>query len=262
MSTGGEGRGGADITKCANSGTGTPRNAPALGIRLARRAVLFCLPLPDPYSPSLPEELGSFVPTPVRFMSARVFASCHELAAELGLSCFGEKAPLPGDLRLFFADHGAGLKALSMQVVDGSMGPLCIDYGQGALAWKRDNGRLAQSPLVRACTLGQRPVARTHIVDGTGGLGADAYMLASRGFRVTLVERHPVLWALLRDGLQRAQRVPAAAAVCANMTLHRADVKTYLAQLGKFGWVPGVSGDDMYVRAHGSHSRFPSMWVW
>jgi 16S rRNA (guanine1516-N2)-methyltransferase len=36
-------------------------------------------------------------------------------------------------------------------------------------------------------------------VDGTGGLGTDAWLLASAGGEVTVVEQHPVLQVLLQD---------------------------------------------------------------
>jgi 16S rRNA (guanine1516-N2)-methyltransferase len=39
------------------------------------------------------------------------------------------------------------------------------------------------------------------------GLGKDAFVLASLGCRVTLVERNPVVHALLRDGLDRLREV-------------------------------------------------------
>ena len=42
------------------------------------------------------------------------------------------------------------------------------------------------------------------MVDGTAGLGRDAFVLASLGCTVTMVERHPVVAALLEDGLRRA----------------------------------------------------------
>lgn len=42
------------------------------------------------------------------------------------------------------------------------------------------------------------------VIDATAGLGRDAFVLASIGCRVRLVERHPVVRLLLQDGLQRA----------------------------------------------------------
>ena len=44
------------------------------------------------------------------------------------------------------------------------------------------------------------------ILDGTAGLGRDAFVLASLGCKVQMVERHPVVAALLDDGLQRAKQ--------------------------------------------------------
>ena len=45
-----------------------------------------------------------------------------------------------------------------------------------------------------------------HVVDATAGFGADACALAQLGHRVTALERHPVVAALLRDGVDRAIR--------------------------------------------------------
>ncbi|MFA0173170.1 class I SAM-dependent methyltransferase, partial [Vibrio splendidus] len=42
----------------------------------------------------------------------------------------------------------------------------------------------------------------------TAGLGRDAFVLASLGCKVQMVERHPVVAALLDDGLQRAKKDP------------------------------------------------------
>ena len=41
------------------------------------------------------------------------------------------------------------------------------------------------------------------VVDATAGLGRDAFVLAALGCRVRMLERNPVVAALLDDGLQR-----------------------------------------------------------
>ena len=46
------------------------------------------------------------------------------------------------------------------------------------------------------------------MVDATAGLGRDAFVLASLGCTVTMLERHPVVAALLADGLARAKQDP------------------------------------------------------
>ena len=62
--------------------------------------------------------------------------------------------------------------------------------------------------LGRACGIGQAgqrnlSVPRITILDATAGLGVDGLALARCGALVTLVEREPVLWALLQNLLSR-----------------------------------------------------------
>ncbi len=85
-------------------------------------------------------------------------------------------------------------------------GPLSVDFLRGRTAWR---GRTAgaRQPLARAVGLGRGGADRPpRILDATAGLGADTWTLAALGARVLAVERHPVLHALLADGLARARR--------------------------------------------------------
>ncbi len=66
--------------------------------------------------------------------------------------------------------------------------------------------------LAARCNLSRRqPLARAvgarvrRIVDATAGLGQDALLLAAMGYEVIALERSPVVAALLRDGVARAQ---------------------------------------------------------
>ena len=70
------------------------------------------------------------------------------------------------------------------------------------------------------------------VIDATAGLGRDAFLLASLGAEVTLIERSPVIHALLQDGLARASDAGGAvAAVVARMTLLFGDARTLLPRL-------------------------------
>jgi len=64
-----------------------------------------------------------------------------------------------------------------------------------------------------------RRTASPLVIDATAGLGRDGFLLAAAGFRVQLFESNPVVAALLRDGLERASRAPALAAIVARMQL-------------------------------------------
>ena len=58
------------------------------------------------------------------------------------------------------------------------------------------------------------------VVDATAGLGRDSFVLASLGCEVLACERHPVVAALLQDGLRRAALVPDVADIAARIRLH------------------------------------------
>ena len=69
------------------------------------------------------------------------------------------------------------------------------------------------------------------IVDATAGLGRDAFVLASLGAQVLLIERVAAIAALLEDGLKRASRHSDTADIAARMTLRNGDAAQSLAAL-------------------------------
>jgi 16S rRNA (guanine1516-N2)-methyltransferase len=79
---------------------------------------------------------------------------------------------------------------------------IVVDFISGAVAHRRKFGGGRGQSIAKAVGLkqGVMPV----VVDGTAGLGRDAFVLASLGCKVIMVERHPVVAALLEDGLRRA----------------------------------------------------------
>ncbi|BDY03020.1 class I SAM-dependent methyltransferase [Ferrimonas sp. YFM] len=81
-------------------------------------------------------------------------------------------------------------------------GAISVDLVSGAAAHRRKFGGGRGQAIAKAVGLkgGVTPL----VVDGTAGLGRDSFVLASLGCRVIMVERHPVVAALLEDGLRRA----------------------------------------------------------
>lgn len=70
------------------------------------------------------------------------------------------------------------------------------------------------------------------LVDATAGLGADGFHLAALGHEVVMLEREPLLHAILEDGLLRARSGelgPAAAHAAERVTLHLTDARAYLS---------------------------------
>lgn len=94
---------------------------------------------------------------------------------------------------------------------------------------------LSSELLVKAARIrdGENPTA----VDATAGLGEDALLLAAAGFRVTLMEKDPVIAALLSDALERAAGTPALAGAAGRMRLLEGDS---LELLGSLPFVPDV----------------------
>ncbi|MEM6161257.1 16S rRNA (guanine(1516)-N(2))-methyltransferase RsmJ [Erwinia sp. P6884] len=81
------------------------------------------------------------------------------------------------------------------------LGGIFVDFVEGAMAHRRRFGGGRGEAVAKAVGIkgGYLPA----VVDATAGLGRDAFVLASLGCRVQMFERHPVVAALLEDGLQR-----------------------------------------------------------
>ncbi|WP_028387961.1 class I SAM-dependent methyltransferase [Legionella fairfieldensis] len=78
-----------------------------------------------------------------------------------------------------------------------SFSPLYADFSCQTWQKRRDAGK--KQGLVRAC----KPGHGLRIIDATAGWGRDAAVLASCGAEVLMLERNPVMAALLADALQR-----------------------------------------------------------
>jgi len=90
------------------------------------------------------------------------------------------------------------------QTGPGVPGPVYVDFLEGKADFRRRYGSSRDEGVIRA--VASKKNRTPTLLDATGGLGRDAFVLAAHGCRVTLVERQPVLAALLRDGLLRAAR--------------------------------------------------------
>ncbi|MDN3379443.1 MULTISPECIES: class I SAM-dependent methyltransferase [unclassified Pseudoalteromonas] len=99
---------------------------------------------------------------------------------------------------LHYDDQGLRLRKTD----EPKLGAISVDFITGAAAHRRKFGGGKGQSIAKAVGLnkGATPV----VLDATAGLGRDGFVLASLGCKVILHERHPVVAALLYDGLQRA----------------------------------------------------------
>jgi 16S rRNA (guanine1516-N2)-methyltransferase len=105
-----------------------------------------------------------------------------------------------------------------------------IDFAGGAVGYRFRRGGKRGHPLVRAAGIKRDRIPT--IVDATAGLGRDAFLLASAGATVTLIERSAEVHALLKDALARAAAESSELAeVIARMTLIPGDARSLLPEL-------------------------------
>ncbi|MCQ4260306.1 class I SAM-dependent methyltransferase [Stutzerimonas stutzeri] len=82
-------------------------------------------------------------------------------------------------------------------------GPVRVDFLEGGAAHRRQFGGGSGQMIAKA--VGIQPGIRPSVLDATAGLGRDAFVLATLGCEMVLIERQPLIAALLEDGLARAQ---------------------------------------------------------
>ena len=112
-----------------------------------------------------------------------------------------------------------------------------VDFAGGAVGYRFRRGGERGHPLVRAAGIKKDRFPR--IVDATAGLGRDAFLLASAGASVTMLERSAEVHALLKEALDRAKvESPELAEVAARMVLIHGDARELL---------PGLAPDVVIV---------------
>ncbi|MGB6118769.1 MAG: class I SAM-dependent methyltransferase [Mesorhizobium sp.] len=107
---------------------------------------------------------------------------------------------------------------------------LVVDFVEGAIGHRFRSGEGRGQALARAAGFSRG--VTPEIVDATAGLGRDAFLLASLGAKVTLIERSSTMHSLLAEGLERARAHGARyAEVVGRMTLLHGDSCALLPQL-------------------------------
>ncbi|OUD15590.1 class I SAM-dependent methyltransferase [Thioflexithrix psekupsensis] len=138
------------------------------------------------------------------------------------------------DLYLQFHAQGLGLCQRGS-----AFNPVVVDFLHGRVAFRQRQQEGRRQPLARAVGFAKNP--QPIVIDATAGLGRDAFVLASLGAQVMMVERSPVIAALLSDGLQRAitatlqqtQHAPLSVLFTQQLQLYYGDSRHYLAELLK-----------------------------
>ncbi|MEZ5537572.1 MAG: class I SAM-dependent methyltransferase [Thiolinea sp.] len=113
---------------------------------------------------------------------------------------------------------------------DPKSGPVFVDFAEGKARHRLKFGGGKGQDIAKA--VGLNKLKNPHVIDATAGLGRESFVLASLGCTVTLLERNPLVHALLEDGLQRAadSRDTELSDIIQRMTLIQADARYWLPQ--------------------------------
>jgi len=169
-----------------------------------------------------------------------VICQLPELAAQAHVLAEQLQQPLKADIDLTLLEapefvvvldtHGVSLQQTGRK----APGPIRAEFAEGSVDHRRKFGGGKGQMIAKA--VGVKAGVYPKVLDATAGLGKDAFVLATLGCHLHMLERSPVVHALLADGLQRAREIPAyddpeLAQIVARMELLAVDSHDYLAQI-------------------------------
>jgi 16S rRNA (guanine1516-N2)-methyltransferase len=180
-------------------------------------------------------------PIAVTYQSLALRAQALKLAGELKLPLIA--APGDGNYAFLLVFTPQRLELRQQDLVD--MGPIYADFISGAVAYRRRFGGGRRQSIAKA--VGLKGDANLRVLDATAGLGRDAFILACLGCSVHMVERSPIIAALLGHGLEQArQDSEIGFLVQQRLQLSVADSHTVMAKLTKVQKPDVVYLDPMY----------------
>ena len=133
----------------------------------------------------------------ISFLSQATALSSQLNLPLVGLSSGANKKFTDTNFSVHFSS--AGLSFISHAKTHGAVS---CDFVSGSNRHRRNYGGGNGQMIAKAVGLSGK--FTPSVLDVTAGLGADAFILASLGCQMQLIERNPIVHCLLRDGLDRA----------------------------------------------------------
>ncbi len=164
----------------------------------------------------------------------------RQLANDLDLDFVGEHEAPPGYM-LLVRD---GKLELHSSIKPPTHGPIFVDFVSGKTAYRREFGGGQAQHLARA--VGVKPGFIPTVIDATAGLGSDAFVLASLGCRVKMIEQCPPVVQLLEDGLLRARGDPNTLKIAMRMLLYGGNALELIPTLAEKQTPDVIYLDPMY----------------
>lgn len=147
------------------------------------------------------------------------------------LQVFLDKESLPENytgLVLHCTEEGLSLRSAA----DVKTAPTQVNFSSTSVQYRLNTSKHSAG-LLKAVGLDKYPMPLC-ILDATAGLGTDAYIMAAMGCQVTMLEKSPIMAALLNDGLKRGLNSgdPVLRSHLQRLSLHFTDVYSYLSESG------------------------------
>ncbi|MCK5698094.1 MAG: class I SAM-dependent methyltransferase [Gammaproteobacteria bacterium] len=115
------------------------------------------------------------------------------------------------------------VQTTNLQNTNSLPSPIRIDFSSGSVAHRRIFGGGKGQTIAKAVGLNKLPIPI--ILDATAGMGKDAFIFASLGAKVILMERSPIVAALLNDALNRGLKNEEIAPIIQRMQLLHDDAR-------------------------------------
>ncbi len=176
------------------------------------------------------EELAEHFSIPLMDATALERAKARELQRFVRANLSRQQA----DASFIFLLSNEGL---SLVLVDATnFLSIQVDFYGATVSYRRHKGGGKSQMIARA--VGLNSGEPLQVLDATAGLGRDAFVLASLGCQMTLLERVPEVRALLVDGLRKAQEFAAVndaplSRILSRMQLIESDSRRYLQTLAE-----------------------------
>lgn len=125
--------------------------------------------------------------------------------------------------QLVFTQQGLVLRLSS----EPNWSDIRVDFASAALQYRKQHGGGRNEALAKA--IGIKNKEHLSVIDCTAGMGTDSFVMASVGASVLMLERSPVIAALLDDALQRL--LEADESLSERLSLEQVDASAYLKRL-------------------------------
>jgi len=170
---------------------------------------------------------------PAQKAAAQAFADEHQLACQ-------SLHKTQSELTLNFTE-------MQLEIIDVKNNmQLSVDFISGSAGHRKKYGGGKGQTIAKAIGIKQgKPIP--NIIDATAGLGKDAYVFACLSCPVILLERSPIIAALLSDGIERARlNIEFSETVANGFTLHSTNALHYIQNLTEAQRPDVIYLDPMY----------------